>query len=290
MALSTEQLEQRRHGLGSSDVPALCGENPYRGPHDVWQEKLGLVEPFAGNEATAFGSEVEPLIAKRYAKELGVELVPGPGTVAHPDHPWALCTTDYEHADRSRIVECKLVTGLSVNHWSDAADGAAPYYACQVQWQMFVRGIEHADIAVRFVSDYGGHSFRIYEMQRDELVIRSLFTIARDFWERCVEGQEPPAPDATEAAKNTYRLLYPRPTRPDLKPASAAAESQFYAYLQAREDERAAAEAAVFAQNSLIAEMADAPGLFGEFGSVTWKADKNGKRSFRANQRKERAA
>ena len=50
MTLSAEQHEVRRTKLTASDWAAVMGFNKYRNSVDVFLEKTGKSEPFAGNE------------------------------------------------------------------------------------------------------------------------------------------------------------------------------------------------------------------------------------------------
>ena len=69
--LSPTQLAQRRLGIGASEVGAVLGLHPYQTPLDVYLDKRGLVEPFAGNAYTRWGLKFEALIAEAYTEEAG---------------------------------------------------------------------------------------------------------------------------------------------------------------------------------------------------------------------------
>jgi predicted phage-related endonuclease len=53
MALTPQQIEQRRGFLCASDVPAILGHDPYRTPTDVWLDKMGLLEEEKGGKDQA---------------------------------------------------------------------------------------------------------------------------------------------------------------------------------------------------------------------------------------------
>ncbi len=275
--LSLEQLEIRTRGIGSSEIAALCGESPWRNAHDVWLEKLGLAEPFEGNDATWLGNELEPIIAKRYAQETGAEITHGPGTKLHPENPWALASTDYEWADRSRVVECKLVGIRAMHHWTMDADGAPTYVQLQAQWQCYVREIERADVAVIFG---GTAEFRIYEFTRDNELISALVTIAKRFWETNILERVAPPIDGSESARATLSALYPSNRRP-LLPAPPEAEQWFLRRAKAVEEGKAAEAEKDLATNKLIEMIGDADGIEGNFGVVTFKKTKAGRRAIR---------
>lgn len=280
--LTAEQHETRRGGLGSSDISAIVGENPFKTPHDVWLDKRGLVEPSEETDATWLGHEMEPIIGKRYTRETGIELTAGPGTVKHAELPWALCTTDWESVIGDRIVECKWVGGRVDHHWTLEADGAPEYVQCQAQWQMGVRGMERADVAVIFGRTA---EFRFYKFERDEKMIESLFAIGRRFWERHVLTGEPLPVDHTDSARKMLLAYYGK-NKKLLRPATRQAE-ELFERCQAAADARAEAERLEnLAKNQLCELIGDAEGFKGDFGSVTWKADKRGRRSLRFYPRK----
>jgi putative phage-type endonuclease len=279
--LTDEDIRKRATGIGSSEIAAIAGEHPYNNAHRVWLSKRGLVEPNPPSDATWLGHEMEPIIAKRYAAEMGVTLRPGPGTVSHPDHPWALATTDYEWSCGSRIVECKWVGARPMAHWTMEADGAPAYVNLQQQWQMFVRGIDRADTVVIFGATA---EFRIYEFRRDDAIIDALLKIGARFWS-WVENGTPPPVDETDDARKVMAALYPTHRKP-LKAAPAGAEEWLWKYVRADDAEEEASKAKLLAGNHLREMIGEAEGIEGPWGTVTWRADKHGKRTLRVYPRK----
>lgn len=286
VGLSPEQLEARMHGLGSSDVGSVIGENPFKSPHDVWLEKRGLVEPEPPGNPAWFGARVEAIVAERYTLETGRQLVHGPGTVAHPEHAWAMATTDRETPDAERIVECKEVGHHMERFWSLDADGAPHYVIAQAQWQMLVRRIPRCDVAVRFA---GTSEFRIYEFTRDEALCASIFAVCRRFWFDNVLGGEAPRADGTEGARRMLSVLYPRNVG-EMRSAPGEALPLVERYLAATATGKAAEAEAKLCGNKLREIIGDAEGLLGDGFKVTWRADKNGQRTLRVTAKGRLAA
>lgn len=284
--LSEEQYVIRSRGIGSSDVSAIVGENPYKNAHDVWLEKLGLRERQPETGATWLGHQMEPITALRYEMATGARLTMGPGSVTHPEQTWAIATTDREYEDGSRIVECKHVGSRVQWHWQMVEDGAPPYVVVQANWQMFVRGIDRCDIAVIFG---GTAEFRIYELRRNDRLIDALVTVAGDFWRDRVLARRSPDVDGSESCREVLRRLYPTNRKP-LEPAPPEAEAWFWKRTQASEQIKNATAERDLANNKLIEIIGDGDGIIGDFGVATFKADKNGRRSLRCVERKERAA
>ena len=130
-----EWLENRRKGLGGSDIAAVAGISPFAGPIDIWQDKLGVTIP-RESEPMAWGSALEQPIADRYANNHpGVELTE-PGLVQHPADEWMLATPD-RLVDARRGLELKTAGMHMASRWGEPPDGVIPdeYYA-QVQWYM----------------------------------------------------------------------------------------------------------------------------------------------------------
>lgn len=64
-------VDQRESYIGGSDAAAILGLDQYRTRLDVYREKMGEAELFAGNWATRRGSHLEPLLLQEYLAETG---------------------------------------------------------------------------------------------------------------------------------------------------------------------------------------------------------------------------
>lgn len=275
-------------GIGSSEIAAICGESPYSSAHRVYGVKRGIeVEEGNDTEQTWLGHELEPILGRWYANEVGVELIRGPGTVRHPEHEWALATPDFEHADGSRIVECKVVGWRVEHHWDDSREDGAPTYVLgQANWQMGIRGIHECAIPVLFTSDARK---RIFLARFDERIFNAMLRIGERFWhENVLAGVAPPA-DESEDARQLLSRLYPRNTK-ELIAAPPGAYDQVVAYTDAKAAEKAAKSRAQGAANKLREMIGDSEGLAASWGRVTWTNDKTGKRTLRVTLKEREAA
>lgn len=293
--LTERQLKLRKSGLGSSEIAAVCGENPHSTPHEVWLEKRGL-STFEGNLATWLGHELEPVLARRYTIETGIPLRRGRGTKRAKGHPFALATIDYEALPGSQngagrdvtgtIVECKHVGIRVSHHWEKGDEGVPAYVQIQAQWQMGVCERTHCDVAMLL----GGlNEFRIYPIEFDPAMFASLLEIGRRFWEQNVLGGEPPATDATEACRlaliERYRLnRTPLDDAPDGFAELCEEREQWRLERKALEEKQAKRD------NEIRRIIAEREGLRSEFGVVTHKENVNGVRGLRFYARKESKA
>lgn len=196
-------LEQRRSGIGSSDVAAICGLSPWRTALDVYCEKIAppdAPQP-AMNPAMEWGHRLEPVIAQAYADTTGAALAIPAAIEKHATKPFMLASLDREWADKSRIVECKSTSERMGGKWGEpGTDDIPEMYLLQVQHQLAVTGLAVADVAVLV----GTHDFRIYTVRRHAELIAQLEQMEEDFW-KAVLCKEPPQPDWKHP--NTLNLI-----------------------------------------------------------------------------------
>lgn len=281
--LTEEQLALRMHTVGSSEIAAVCALNPYRSSHDVYCEKLGLLS-YEGNVKTRMGERVEHAVAEEYVLETGAELAHF-GTIVHPKHAWMSATPDRVVRGTRRIVEIKCVGFRSAYHWGTDPDAIPDYYRPQVEWQMDVCDADETHVAAWI----GGSDFRIYTIKRDRALGDLLRKIGHQFWVENVLARVPPRVDESLGARRMLNAMFPRNSGKILAPdekASTLVSKLFDAQRAVKEAE--AAEDRIKNQLRELAE--DADGFESRDWKVSWKADRNGKRSFKVKTKEEKAA
>jgi putative phage-type endonuclease len=287
--LSPEQLVIRRTGLGSSDISAVAGVNPFCTKYDVYCDKRGLrTDADEAEVANALpvrvGNLVETLIGDLYQEETGAILHQGTTTV-HPDIPWVIATPD-RFTDADRLVEIKWVGWRMAHAWTKEDDGIPAYVRAQIEWQMFATGAVECDVAALIA----GEDFRIYRLQRNPSIVRHLLELGGAFWvDHVVAGVAPPVDDS-ESARDMLERMY-RQTRPALLSATPAQNEMALATIAAKEARKEAERIERLTENRLVESMGDAEGIVGDFGKATLKRSKgHNKRTLRLTQRKEEAA
>jgi putative phage-type endonuclease len=281
--LTEEQLNQRMGGIGSSEIASICGVNPWQSAHDVYCAKLGLAT-FNGNVKTRMGERVEDAVAEEYMLQTGDALAHF-GTIVHPEHPWMMATPDRAVFGVRRLVEIKCVGWRSAYHWGSDPDAIPDYYRPQVEWQMEVCDVDETHVAAWI----GGSDFRIYTIKRNRKLGETLRKIASDFWHGHVLAKVPPAVDGTMGARRMLNAMFPRNANKVI-PADDKAETLLEQLRRAREELEAAEAREVEMQNKLRELAGDADGIAGSAWVATWKANKNGVRSFKFTAKKEQAA
>ena len=280
--LSDEQRKERMLGLGSSEVAAVCGLNPWRSAHDVWLVKRGLAdEADEENVRTRMGLRVEAAIADEYQLETGAELAHW-GTVTGSE-PWMLATPDRAVYGARRLVEIKNVGWRSAFHWGSDEDAIPDYYRPQVEWQMLVCDADETDVAAWL----GGSEFRIYRIKRNRALGDAIANVCRRFWLDNVIGGEPPKVDGSDGARRMLAKLYPANTKP-LIVATSEANDLAERLATTKHDAAILDEKKSHLENRMRELIADADGILGPDWKATLKADKNGRRSLRFTTQQEK--
>lgn len=309
MTLTPAQLEQRTRGIGASEVAAIAGIHPFKCAADVWVTKrrgrclehapliVGDVRPPTDEEPdddlddelppTDVGNAIEHALRDIYNQRSGwLKMVPGTGTLAHPDVPWALATPDgfvvardetmlegatfvrgrgglvrREGADYVGIVatirrggELKAVGARMAHEWRD---GCPRHVFCQCQWSMWVTGIPHWDV-VAFI---GGTRFVIHRLEHDDDTIDALREAGERFWRDNVLGDRVPEEGPGKAIRRAIAARYPLDNGEAIvAPAEASSLATLAAQL-AEDIDHMQAE-----YDGLVAKLAD---ILGESRSMT---------------------
>lgn len=184
-------LDQRRKGVGGSDVAAIMGLSPYRGAYEVWAEKSGLIEApdISDKPAVIWGNILEPVVGEHYAENHPDREVRRLNAVCQSiERPWAQASLDYEVKDPELgwgVLEIKTAGQRSEDKWDD---GVPLFYQTQVAHYLSVTGRAFADVAVLI----GGQDYREYRLMRDEDDVQAVERAVDEFWQRVQTGDEPP--------------------------------------------------------------------------------------------------
>lgn len=266
--LTDEQLEQRQHGIGASEIAAIAGLNPWKKPIDVWLEKTGRAQTAPQDLRQDLGHRMEGVIADLYAERTGATLLPCP-TLVHPEEPWILATPDriasFGDPARDRLLEIKLVGARLIAHWAD--DTIPDYVVTQVLMQQHVTGIHEAEVAALL----GGSDLRILSCPHMPEVIADLVEIGREFWFEHVMKDVPPPVDGSDSWARYIRARWPKDLLPVMKaPPEATAIARRLA--RAKEDLAAAEVRKAEAENAMKTLLADAAGFVGDGWRCTYKS------------------
>jgi putative phage-type endonuclease len=245
-------LKARKSGLGASDTANVLGVNPARTALDVWLDKTAPGDPVDDpTEAMTAGHKLEDVVARWTVEKfpwLG-KLVPTPGLLAHPEHPWMLATLDRGLADRGSwshpvrgILEVKTTSDR--NYRDKWRDGVPPgHIQLQCQQQMAVTGMDECWVTVGVGGKNGPlHIPEPYRVARSERVIEQLVTYAGAWWTDYVVAGVRPEPTFQDAAK--LASLYPADDSLEALQLSDELEARLATYLDAKRRAKEAKEEA----------------------------------------------
>lgn len=146
-------LELRKGGIGSSDVGAILGLNPYQTPYQLWRQKKGLDAPTQENMAMRLGHYLEDAVATCYHDATGREIIKAsagdwlivsdkyPHLRVSPDRTaWWSPDAPKKHENKG-IVECKT-TQMQID-----GDSLPQHWFCQLQYQLGVAELQHGALA-----------------------------------------------------------------------------------------------------------------------------------------------
>lgn len=286
--LTKEQLERRKRGVGGSEVAAVLGFSR-RTPLMVYESKLPGAQEWAGNEATAWGNRLEPVIAEMYAKRMAERLGADVSLVALHDvgtlegnESWMIATPDrivhitLPNGDEEEVgLEIKL-RSFRTPDWGEDGSSQVPaevYYQCL--WCMEVTGLRAWDVAALF----SGTEMRVYHLEYDAELAALAVEQVRKFWFENVVRQSPPPATAGDLKAMGQRMpqvfddIVDVGELPDVEREQLEATASYLAIIKNRlaelEQEKDECEVRL---REAIGEHA---GIKGEGWGVTWKASKS---------------
>jgi putative phage-type endonuclease len=218
-----EWLAVRRSAIGASEAPMLLGVSPFKGPMELFAEKLEVLERDAETDAMRWGKILEGPLAEHYAAETGRRLHdPGRYTLRRSRAvPFMVATLDreivsapYDMLDPATgtlrryerpvpaPLEIKTTAGYGSDEWNDEPP---VHVLVQVQHQLAVTGWAWASVAVLL----GGRTFRWYDVPRHDAFIAKLCEAELEFFAH-LRTKTLPRVDGSAGTKAALRALYPK--------------------------------------------------------------------------------
>lgn len=190
-------LAERRKAITGTDLGKLFGTAGGAGPMQVYLDKLGLSEPFAGNERTDWGLRLQRAILEAYADRegVGISFADPHEFVRDPVEPLLGASLDGRRLDNGCPVDAKNV-GFKHAAWGDDGSDQVPDgVQLQMQLQMAVTRSDRAYVAALF----GGNKLHVYELRRNDELIALIRREARRFWDEHIATGVPPPVDGSPA-------------------------------------------------------------------------------------------
>jgi len=183
-----EWLEERRKGIGGSDMPAILGVDKYRSPYDVYLDKIGRGPVIEVTKPMQRGTAMQPIISDIYAETTNRELMQYESIRKHEKIPYLLANVDgVIFADRGEgILEIKC-PGLHV-FGQCQREGLPKSYIIQLNHYLNVWGLHWGSIAV-----FNAEKWELihFDVERDDELIEMMEERGKWFWMKVVK-REPP--------------------------------------------------------------------------------------------------
>ena len=197
-------LEERRKGVGGSDVPGILGISPYSSPYTVWAEKLRLLPEKEYTEAMRQGTDLESYVASRFCEETGLKAHRKNQIIRNCNYPYSLANIDRRIIGEKAGLEIKTCSPFRLPDFG--GDKYPPEYLAQCLHYLGVTGFDRWYLAVLIL----GTDFKIYQIDRSdyETDIEEIQRLVSDFWTSYVIPRIPPPVDGKAATTAAITSIY----------------------------------------------------------------------------------
>lgn len=174
----------RRGFIGSADAPEIFKGNPLSLLR-LWELKTGIKEEDSiDSDAIRHGNRLEKEALEFFSEKM--DEVFWPCRIFHEEHLWMRASLDGMDFSQKKAVEVKCPYSSSL--LEDSRKGIFNRdHLIQMQHQMLV-----ADLPMIYYLIYKSKDdFAIYEIKRDEEIIKELLEKEQDFWEKVINKECP---------------------------------------------------------------------------------------------------
>lgn len=256
MAITAAQLEARKNSIGSSDVGAILGMDPFKDGLAVLGEKIGgLAPPEEAGEKASFGTRMEPVLRGWLEDEIGEKVVAPTSSFKHEQYDFLVSNLDAQIGKPGRgrpIAELK-VSGLKDGWGEPGSDQVPDKVLAQVVFQMACSNAPLGYV-VRCSAGFDWTP-SLYVIPRRNDIIEALVEKMVKWWEAHVVRREPIDPSTVMLETATRILRNPGTLRRIDDP------SVIDRFNEAREVRLAAEKDEEKAKAAVLATMGDADGL-----------------------------
>jgi len=272
--------EERRKSIGGSEIASIFGLNKFQSANQLWELKVGLAEPFEGNELTRAGLFIEPAIIEMYKDSTGYR-VESSGVARHKLYPWATCSPDgivFAGDKKALGLEAKNVSAYMSHEWGEPPHGKVPdAYLLQCHWCMMITEMDLWHLACLI----NGNDFRVYHIPRDTTIEATMLARARTFWFEHVIRGIPPEEHAPDKVVDRYLQRKYGKHDDDIIAGGEEVETIVENYRVAKKKHEEYQLEMQVSVNMLKDLIGSHKGIQGDTFRATWTENKNGTRVFR---------
>ncbi|HEY4832220.1 MAG TPA: YqaJ viral recombinase family protein [Waddliaceae bacterium] len=272
--ITDEQREQRKLGIGGSDMPIILGLSRYKTPYQLYLEKKGIISTSDKMSPLQYwGNRLEPIIRDEFSDRNKV-FIQTPDTIIHPFYDFMRANVDGYISEWDAVLEVKCSTQYMAHEWGESESDNIPMaYLVQVAHYCSVLNASCAYIAVLI----GGYDYRQYKYIRDFQLEKIIIDSASDFW-NAVQNDNVPLP----SNQIDLKMMFPC----HKKDKHISISDDILCHLnKINEVKVKIKELKALEEESrfnLMKHMKDAECLTDEEGNplITWKTNKKGSRTF----------
>lgn len=272
--ITDKQREERKLGIGGSDMPIIMGLSNYKTPYQLYLEKTGQVESSdEESEYQYWGHQLEGLVRDEFAKRNNVS-VETPETIVHPFHDFLRANVDGIIPAWNAVLEVKCSSSFMANLWGeDGSDVIPMQYLVQVAHYCAVTNSDAAYIAVLI----GGNDYREFKYTRDRDLEEHVIHAAQTFW-NCVKTNTPPDP----VNQVDLKLMFPKHKEQKTITINNDVAQQLTTLSKTRFQIKELSDVEEQYKFNIMQFMQDAECLVDDTGRpvISWKANKRGARTF----------
>lgn len=199
-----EWLENRKSGLGGSEISAVIGQNPYMDNVTLWELKTGRkqAEDISEKSYVKYGTQAEMHLRELFRldfPEYSVDYVDN-NSFVNSKYPWAKASLDgwltEKETGRKGILEIKtteILQSMQKEKWNQRIPNN---YYCQVLFYMAVLEADFAVLKAQLKTVFDGIPYvqtKHYKIERAEVQedIEYLMKKGAEFWEYIKNDKRP---------------------------------------------------------------------------------------------------
>ena len=182
---SDQWLQWRRSKITATDAGIILGLNNWKDAHQLWQEKMGFIEPEPMNEAMKRGQLLEPIARGLLCEQLGVNFEPM--VIESDQFYWMGASLDGISQDYTSICEIKCMK-IS-KHLQVSEHTIDPCHYAQMQHQLAC-----SNASVTYYASYHPDAtdlLNIVKIFPDEEYIKNMIEKEKEFFFETMCCMEP---------------------------------------------------------------------------------------------------
>jgi len=197
-------LQERKKGIGGSDVAGILGLSKWSTPYSVYADKRGESNDRDDTVDMLIGRALEPWLFSEYKRITGSDIEKVDRILYDEEYPFLLANVDGLRSDR--VVEFKK--SRDKDGWGFPGTDEVPVqYLLQSQHYMRVTKKQTCDLGVFFQCSRVPEVV-LYHIDRDDDLIDMIIPKLVEFW-RCVQEGEAPAAISSSDAQWKYKKSEP---------------------------------------------------------------------------------